>query len=227
MIYDTAKLACFFSNENPKECIARRMRAASAGPAGAGGVPDINECETAAMDRTESGPCTKIIVSSGSSAHDKALAYAYRGVFMVTSGLSRDHQERAHSDATKAMHLDPKVGEAYFVLGFLASDLGPYWSPRAGILYLDRAIAVGLPPGLLGPAYMFRAIDHRVLGNATHDKSQYQLAIDDYGQQLQIDPNNADSYAARASIEQKLGQVAAAQSDLATSNRLKKTGNAQ
>jgi tetratricopeptide (TPR) repeat protein len=165
--------------------------------------------------------CSKVIASSHVLGHEKALAYAYRGTVEVNQD-NDDRSGRALADATSALALDENLAEAYFVEGEVRANTG--YTSAAGckdaIQAFDRAISIGLPRPMLVTAYFSRGMMHDGLKLHEHSRAEAQLAVDDFGRAIELDPNSPVYHRFRAYAEDDLGQKTAAEDDRAAFQRL-------
>lgn len=223
-----AVVLCTFSSAI-QDCVSKAMSKEQAlrwrgglihPPRKALGADFVTRCFDAIPSRPDDAIrlCTAAIKSENVKAHDRALAYAYRAFVLVMKD-NYDHNGRAIADCNKAMLFDGKVGAAFFVRGALYANKIKY---RLAIEDFDKAIALGLPPKLASTAFYVRGLQHSIWAIANNkDKSQFELAIADFGEAIKIAPNVDDYYRERASAENFLGQKVAAQDDLAAADRIK------
>ncbi|MGD0192898.1 MAG: hypothetical protein ABSD74_19345 [Rhizomicrobium sp.] len=160
--------------------------------------------------------CSEVIDDPTAGAHEKALAYAYRALVLVMRD-NADRDGRALADITKATQIDGSVAEAYFARAEVYGNTGRY---DASIADVDRAVALNLPALFHPKAFYLRGLGYSMLGFIRHDKRESQLAVDDFGEAIRLNPTDADSFHARSGAEDYLGQNAAAQADQATADRL-------
>ncbi|MHB8704266.1 MAG: winged helix-turn-helix domain-containing protein [Candidatus Tyrphobacter sp.] len=98
--------------------------------------------------RTRSGVEHSVALFSRAIAQDprdaqafgaRASAYAVMADYGYGASPSRDDRARARADASRALALDPRCGQAYAALGLLALDSG---SGRGAVGDLQRAVAL-------------------------------------------------------------------------------------
>ncbi|MGH6848409.1 MAG: tetratricopeptide repeat protein, partial [Methylocella sp.] len=125
--------------------------------------------------------CTQVLARGGTlSAHDRAMAYAYRGDAYATKA----NHDRAIQDCTEAIRLDPKYSYAYTVRGASYANKANY----------DHAIQDYNEAIRLDPNY---AHAYTVRGIAYANKANYDRAIQDYNEAIRLDPKYALAYTRR------------------------------
>ena len=125
--------------------------------------------------------CTQVLARGATlSAHDRAMAYAYRGDAYATKA----NHDRAIQDCNEAIRLDPKYAYAYTVRGASYANKANY----------DRAIQDYNKAIRLDPKY---AHAYTVRGISYANKGNYDRAIQDYNEAIQLDPRYALAYTRR------------------------------
>lgn len=154
---------------------------------------DVETC------RKESGgvalaACTRAIKSGRYTGNDLAKLYNNRGI------EHRD-KDRAITDYTEAIRLDPKDATFYINRG------AAYESKRQ----YDRAIADYNKAILLDPQ---NALAFNNRGSAYVGKGQYDRAIADYNKAIQLDPKDANAFYNRGTVYNSKRQYDRAIADL-------------
>ena len=111
--------------------------------------------------------------------------------------------DRALSDYSKAIELDPRNAAAYFLRS------GAYWAKGD----YDQSIADVTRAIELHPK---SALSYNGRGSAYHMKGLYDLAIADYSKAIEVDPKSALSYANRGEAYEDWGRVEQAAVDYRT-----------
>ncbi|MGH6834133.1 MAG: tetratricopeptide repeat protein [Methylocella sp.] len=125
--------------------------------------------------------CTQVLARGATlSAHDRAMAYAYRGDAYATKA----NHDRAIQDCNEAIRLDPKYAYAYTVRGASYANKANY----------DHAIQDYNEAIRLDPNY---AHAYTVRGIAYANKANYDRAIQDYNEAIRLDPKYALAYTRR------------------------------
>ncbi len=149
--------------------------------------------------------CTAIINAGAvASKKDLARAFANRCAAVVTAG----DPERALSDCTKAIELDPTLGEAYRRRALCYYNLG---KPELSIA--DSTRAINLDPTDY-KAYTIR-------GNAWGLMKRYDNAIESYDQAIRLNPGFADAWSNRGAAYEKKGLYERAIEDFDQAIRLR------
>ncbi len=133
--------------------------------------------------------CTATINARGKTPKDLARAYSNRCAALGEVG----QPEKALADCTKAIELDPTLGEALRRRAAINLDLD---QPSRSIADSTRAIQ-------LDPTD-YKAYNNR--GNAYRSKSQYARAIQDYTQAIKLRPDFARAYYNRGIAYRHEGQ---------------------
>ena len=116
----------------------------------------------------------------------------------------REYHARTTKEATaqarqmyeKAIALDPQYAEVYAYLGWTyCLEWGWRWSTDPQIL--ERALALAQKAIALDNSL---PVAHSLLGNFYEQKRQYDQALAEGERAIALDPNNADSYSARAQV---------------------------
>lgn len=146
----------------------------------------------------------------------QARPYNDRGIALASKG----QYEQAISEFNKALELSPVYAQAYYNRGIAHLSMGQY--DRA-IIDFNRVIELGKEVEgassmtIRGAAYvpqnMYAQI-HYYRGTAYLYKAQYDLAIADFTQALQIDPKHAQAYNNRAASFTEGGRFEQAKSDV-------------
>jgi Flp pilus assembly protein TadD len=105
-----------------------------------------------------------------------------------TKSFNRGDYDKAISDSTEAIRLDPNSADAYYLRG------NAYENQRN----FDRAISDYNEAIRLDPKYTFWATFCR--GNAYYGKGNLDMAISDYNEAILLDPNNAQAYVGRGTV---------------------------
>jgi tetratricopeptide (TPR) repeat protein len=134
-----------------------------------------------------------------------ADAYVGRGRARTAAGQS----EAAVADFAKAIALDPTLELAYTSRGMLWRSRGDL--PKA---VADFTQSLHIHP--TADAYYQRGLIYQTLRQA-------QRAVDDYNLAIERNPGAPHAYLARAEAKQDLGDLAGAQKDRETAERLEKT----
>jgi tetratricopeptide (TPR) repeat protein len=150
---------------------------------------DWQDCEGKDYDRAIVA-CTRIIENSAETAASRARAYNNRG---RTYRSRRDigDLDRAISDYTEAIRLDPNNARGYYNRGDIYRERN-----------LDRAIADLTAAIRLDPKYVSAYVAR---GWAYVFKDEYNRAIADYTEAIRIDATFAPAYSARASAYESTG----------------------
>ncbi len=148
--------------------------------------------------------CTAVINAGGLSREDLARAYSNRCAALGDLG----EHEKALSDCTKAIELDPIAYRAYY-------NRGRAYVPKG---QLDRAVQDFDQAIRLKPDFAF-AYNKR--GLAYHYKGQLNRAIRDHDQAIRLKPDYAEAYVSRALAYYKMGQYDRAIQDYDQAIRLK------
>jgi tetratricopeptide (TPR) repeat protein len=196
-----------------------------AGPVAANVSDDCDQ--TSDIDRSIRG-CTLIIEGKAKGRKDYAFntrALAYR---------KKNEYDKALTDYTRAIELNPRYGTAFLNRGVAYHDKGEYDRALAdytraieldpkdadaynnlGNIYselgeYDRAIialnrAIELSPKYTG-AYMNR-------GNAYRDRSEFKRAIADFTRAIELNPKSGKTYSNRGIAYQKKGEFEQALAD--------------
>lgn len=188
----------------------RRHRVSDDGDGGLGGCSIEGDSDA---DRVAES-CTQAIATA-TTAHQRALAYAYRGL-AETAQDNQDHSGRALADAEKARDLDGNLAVAYYVIGTLNANAV---HPAPAIENLNRAIPLLPRSHLLEAAYSVRGASHELLRVARHSQEEARLAIADFTRALELE-KDPDMYRHRANEEEYLGQASAARADREAARQL-------
>jgi tetratricopeptide (TPR) repeat protein len=116
---------------------------------------------------------------------DFTNAYINRGNVYTDPYNAKRDLNKAISDYTKAIEIDPKDADAYFDRG-----LAFYYKDDFDRAIPDLAKAIEIKPGFKS-AYFNR-------GHAYHGKGMFNEAIADYSKVLEIDPTDFETYYLRA-----------------------------
>ena len=143
-------------------------------------------------------------------ALEDAGAYTSRGFDHFT----KNQYDRAVSDFTKAIELDPNLLVAYYNRGVAYFDLGQY---DFSIADFTRAMELGLKGK--GPYY--------IRGLAHSKKGDYALAIEDFNRVIELDPDSANIYNSRGMMYLLKGQYEQTVIDLTKAMELDSKNAAQ
>lgn len=180
--------------------------------------PDYQHCSLAlGLDRPKQALrlCTTVINAGDSPPHDIAVAYAARAVSELDAD-NLDRDGRVLSDARKALQFDPNSGEAFYVLGLRE---GLRHDAQSSLQNLDKALSCKLPAWIRAVVFSTRGTERRALATASNNRELYILAESDDAQAISLDPH-ARYYRERATVEDSLGQTAAAASDRQQAERI-------
>ena len=138
---------------------------------------DWTDCKLSVPERRIAA-CTRIINRRDEGPTSIALAYTYRG----NAYRSREENERAIADFTKAIELDPTHASYNKGLVHAAKD------------ELDLAIAAYTEAIRLDPSY---AVAYNSRGNSHVAKGERELAIADFDAAIRLDPKLSVAYSNR------------------------------
>jgi lipoprotein NlpI len=189
-----------------------------------------NDGNVFSVDQRLSG-CTALVESERASVQDRAAGYGNR----CWAYSDKGDPERAITDCSEAIRLDPKLANAYLNRGKAYSDKGDFdraiadynraveLDPKSSIshnnlcdAYLDkgntdRAIADCDDAIRLDPAF---AVAYRNRGNAYRYKGEIESAVADYDHAIKLSPKFLQAYLARGLLRLGVGELSDSLADI-------------
>lgn len=189
-----------------------------------------NDGNVFSVDQRLSG-CTALVESERASAQDRAAGYGNR----CWAYSDKGDPDRAITDCSKAIRLDPKLANAHLNRGKAYSDKGDFdraiadynrateLNPKSSIGYNnlcdayldkgdnDRAITECDEAIRLDPTF---AVAYRNRGNAYRYKGEIGGAVADYNQAIELSPKFFQAYLARGLLSLDAGELPKALADI-------------
>lgn len=186
---------------------ATKLAQTAAGQDGCGGPPsaqpdDAQVCEKESGD-VAIAACTRAIASQRYTGHDLAVQYNNR---CVEYANKRDN-DRAITDCSEAIHLDPKYAEPFNTRGIAYNAKGDY----------DHAVADYSEAIRLNPNHT-KAFNNR--GNTYRAKGDLDRAVADYDRAIGLDQQFALAYNNRGNAYRAKGNLDAAIADYTAAIRI-------
>jgi tetratricopeptide (TPR) repeat protein len=188
----------------PTAMLVTCMLMAVAAPALGASHKDHDDCNADDPDRNIAG-CTIVVQDLTEKAKTRANAYVGRGLAWQIKG----NRDRAISDFTDAIRLNPKDALAYNNRGLAWNEKGDH--DRA-IADLTAAIRIDPLPrsDLPGMAHVNIYANR---GLAWQAKGDLDRGIADFDQAIRLDPRDADAFNRRGAAWSAMGQLDRAISD--------------
>jgi tetratricopeptide (TPR) repeat protein len=189
-----------------------------------------NDGNVFSIDQRLSG-CTALVESERASAQDRAAGYGNR----CWAYSDKGDPDRAITDCSAAIRLDPKLANAHLNRGKAYSDKGDFdraiadynraieLNPKSSIGYNnlcdayldkgdnDRAITDCDEAIRLDPTF---AVAYRNRGNAYRYKGEIGSAVADYNQAIELSPKFFQAYLARGLLSLDAGELPKALADI-------------